>query len=180
MPADLRCTPIQGVFELLTHPFSDHRGAFLNTFRMLEPAFISSWGDRGIAQVNLSRTEMVGTIRGLHLQAEPHSDAKLVRCLRGRVWDVAVDLRHNSTTYGHWHAVELSPNQSNALLIPEGCAHGFQVLEPDSELLYLHSGIWAPEAEIGVRWDDPQLSITWPVAVCDFSARDSSLPYLTP
>ena len=140
---------------------------------------MGSWGDRGIAQVNLSRTEAVGTIRGLHLQAEPHSEAKLVRCLRGRVWDVAVDLRQDSATYGQWHAVELSPDQGNALLIPEGCAHGFQVLEPGSELLYLHSGAWEPEAETGVRWDDPTLAIAWPLPAGGLSERDCSLPRLS-
>jgi len=178
MPAELIRTPINGVFELLAHPFADHRGAFLNAFRAQELAFMSAWGDRAIAQVNLSRTKAVGTIRGLHLQAEPHSEAKLVRCLRGRAWDVAVDLRKNSATYCHWHAVELSPEQSNALLIPEGCAHGFQVLEAASELLYLHSGAWEPEAETGVRWDDPQLAIAWPLPAADLSDRDRSLPIL--
>ena len=178
MTAELRRTPINGVFELISQPFADHRGAFLNAFRGQELAFIGSWGDRGIAQVNLSRTEAVGTIRGLHLQAEPHSEAKLVRCLHGRVWDVAVDLRRESPTYGHWHAIELSPDQGNALLIPEGCAHGFQVLGPGSELLYLHSGAWEPEAETGVRWDDPQLAIAWPLPVNEMSDRDRSLPFL--
>ena len=139
---------------------------------------MGSWGDRGIAQVNVSRTETVGTIRGLHLQAPPHSEAKLVRCLRGRVWDVAVDLRPDSATYCHWHAVELSSERANALLIPEGCAHGFQVLEPGSELLYLHSGAWVPEAETGVRFDDPQLAIPWPLTPRGLSERDLALPLL--
>jgi len=178
MPAELRRTPINGVFELHAQPFADHRGAFLNAFRAQELAFMGSWGDRGIAQVNLSRTEAVGTIRGLHLQADPFSEAKLVRCLRGRVWDVAVDLRRDSPTYRHWHAVELCPAQGNALLIPEGCAHGFQVLEPGSELLYLHSGAWEPQAETGVRWDDPQLAVAWPLPVTDLSDRDRNLPFL--
>lgn len=178
MTAQLHRTPINGVFELHAQPFADHRGAFLNAFRAQEPAFMHSWGDRGIAQVNLSRTEAAGTIRGLHLQAAPHSEAKLVRCLRGRVWDLAVDLRIDSTTYGQWHALELSPEQGNALVIPEGCAHGFQVLEPSSELLYLHSGAWEPEAETGVRWDDPKLAIAWPLPVTDLSDRDRDLPFL--
>lgn len=178
MAAELRRTPINGVCEFLSEPFADHRGGFLNAYRAQEPAFIASWGDRRIAQVNHSRTEAVGTIRGLHLQAEPHSEAKLVRCLKGRVWDVAVDLRHDSITYGQWHAAELSPDQGNALLIPEGCAHGFQVLEPCSELLYLHSGAWVQEAETGVCWEDPQLAIAWPLPVTDLSDRDRSLPLL--
>jgi dTDP-4-dehydrorhamnose 3,5-epimerase len=178
MPAELRRTPIHGVFELVSQRFVDARGAFLNAFRAQEEAFMGSWGDRDIAQVNLSRNEVVGTIRGLHLQAEPYSEAKLVRCLKGKVWDVAVDLRRDSTTFGQWHAAELTPERSNALLIPEGCAHGFQVLEPGSELLYIHSGAWVPEAETGVRWDDPQLAIAWPLPPTELSKRDRNLPLL--
>lgn len=179
MPAELRRTPIFGVFELQTKPFVDARGAFLNAFRAQEEAFMWAWGDRDIAQVNLSRSEAVGTIRGFHLQASPHCEAKLVRCLKGRVWDVAVDLRSDSATYGQWQAVELTPERGNALLIPEGCAHGFQVLEPASELLYLHSGTWVPEAETGLRWDDPQLAISWPLAPTELSERDRGLPLLS-
>ena len=179
MPSELHLTPIDGVFELVCEPYVDDRGAFLNAFRAQEQSFVDSWGNRGICQVNLSRSESVGTIRGLHLQVPPHSEAKLVRCLKGRVWDVAVDLRTESATWGQWHAVELTPERSNALLLPEGCAHGFQVLEPGSELLYLHSGAWVPEAESGVRWDDPQLAITWPLLPKGLSERDRSLPLLS-
>ena len=179
MPSELHFTPIDGVFELYCEPYVDERGAFLNAFRAQEESFMSSWGDRGIAQVNLSRSASVGTIRGLHFQKPPHSESKLVRCLKGRVWDVAVDLRTESATWGHWHAVELNPERSNALLLPEGCAHGFQVLEPGSELLYLHSGAWVPEAESGVRWDDPQLAIPWPLLPIGLSERDRSLPLLS-
>lgn len=178
MPAELHPTPINGVFELVSQFFVDARGGFLNAFRAQEKAFMGSWGDRGIAQVNISRNEFAGTIRGLHLQASPHSEAKVVRCLKGRVWDVAVDMREKSPTYCHWQAVELTSERGNALLIPEGCAHGFQVLEPGSELLYLHSGAWVPEAETGVRWDDPHLAIPWPLPVADLSNRDRSLPLL--
>jgi dTDP-4-dehydrorhamnose 3,5-epimerase len=178
MPTESRYTPIAGVLELVGQPFSDHRGAFLNAFRAQEPAFAQAWGDRAISQMNLSRTEAVGAVRGLHFQAPPHSEAKLVRCLRGRVWDVAVDLRPDSPTCGHYYAVQLSPGAANALLIPEGCAHGFQVLEPGSELLYLHSGAWVPEAETGVRFDDPQLAISWPLPPLGMSERDLTLPLL--
>ena len=179
MPAELHHTSIHGVYELVSQQYLDTRGGFLNAFRAHEESFSRSWGDRGIAQVNLSRSESVGTIRGLHLQAPPHSEAKLVRCLKGRVWDVAVDLRTHSATCGQWHAVELNPERSNALLLPEGCAHGFQVLEPGSELLYLHSGVWVPGAESGVRWDDPQLAITWPLPPKGLSERDCNLPLLS-
>ena len=179
MPAEVFLTPINGVVELVCEPFVDARGAFLNAFRAQEESFLGSWGTRGISQVNLSRSDSVGTIRGLHLQIPPHSEAKLVRCLKGRVWDVAVDLRTHSATCGQWHAVELNPERSNALLVPEGCAHGFQVLEPGSELLYLHSGVWVPGAESGVRWDDPQLAITWPLPPKGLSERDCNLPLLS-
>ena len=179
MPAELLPTPINGVFELRSHSFVDSRGAFLNAFRAHEKEFLAAWGARGIAQVNLSRTESVGTIRGLHLQGKPHSEAKLVRCLKGNVWDVAVDLRRDSSTYGKWHAVQLRPERGNALLIPEGCAHGFQVLEAGSELLYLHSGAWVPQEERGVRWDDPELAIAWPLATTELSDRDRSLPLMS-
>ena len=179
MPTELCLTSINGVFELVCEPFVDSRGAFLNAFRAQDESFVGSWGGRGIAQVNLSRSESVGTVRGLHLQKPPHSEAKLVRCLKGRVWDVAVDLRTNSATHGQWHAVELNPERSNALLLPEGCAHGFQVLEPGSELLYLHSDIWVSEAESGVRWDDPQLAIPWPLEPKGLSDRDHNLPFLS-
>ena len=178
MPTELRATSIAGVWELVGQPFSDHRGAFLNGFRAQDPAFAKAWGESPIAQVNLSSTEAVGTVRGLHLQAPPHSEAKLVRCLRGRVWDVAVDLRPGSATLGCWHAAELSPAAGNALLIPEGCAHGFQVLQAGSELLYLHSGAWVPEAETGVHCCDPQLAITWPLPPVGLSERDARLPGL--
>lgn len=176
MATEARATPISGVLELEGRPFRDQRGAFLNAFRAQEPTFAQAWGERSIIQVNLSCTEVVGTVRGLHLQAPPYSEAKLVRCLRGRVWDVAVDLRPASFTYGHWYAAEISPGAANALLIPEGCAHGFQVLEPGSELLYLHSGAWVPEAETGVRFNDPQLAIPWPLPPIGLSERDLALP----
>jgi len=178
MPTEVGPTSIAGVLELVGQAFGDDRGVFLNAFRAQEPAFAQAWGDRAIAQANLSRTEAVGTVRGMHLQAPPHSEAKLVRCLRGRVWDVAVDLRPDSSTRGQWHAVELSPQSANALLIPEGCAHGFQVLKSGSELLYLHSGAWVPEAETGVRFDDPQLAIPWPLPLQGLSERDLALPLL--
>jgi len=178
MPTESHPTSIPGVLELVGQPFSDHRGAFLNAFRSQEQAFAQAWGDRAIVQVNLSRTDAVGAVRGVHFQASPHSEAKLVRCLRGRVWDVAVDLRPCSPTWGQWHAVELSPSAANTVMIPEGCAHGFQVLEPGSELLYLHSGAWVPEAETGVRFDDPQLNISWPLPPLGLSERDLALPLL--
>ena len=174
----LASTIVPDVFEISTDFFSDHRGAFVNAYRAHEHAYSKTWGVNPIQQVNFSFTNIVGTVRGLHMQAFPHCESKLVRCVRGRVWDVAVDLREHSPGFGKWHSVELSSQRSNALLIPAGCAHGFQVLEPGSELLYLHSGVWVPEAETGVRFDDPDLSIDWPLSPLGLSERDLALPLL--
>lgn len=178
MSSEIRSTPLPGVFEVISDVFLDRRGAFLNAFRSQEDAFKFIWKQRNIAQVNISRTEIAGTVRGLHLQASPFSEAKLIRCLRGRIWDVAVDLRPDSSFYGEWHAVELSPSAGNALFIPEGCAHGFQAMESGSELLYLHSGAWEPESETGVHYLDPGLAISWPLPPRGLSQRDENLPQL--
>ena len=180
MSVELRTTVIAGVMELTGQsPVYDHRGAFQNCFRRKETAFTQAWGERLITQVNLSRTETAGTVRGMHFQQTPYSEAKLVRCIRGRVWDVAVDMRSGSPSYGCWHACELSPEKGNALFIPEGCAHGFQVLEAGSELLYIHSGNWVLEAETGVLFNDPLLAIAWPLPPIGLSQRDLAFPLLS-
>ena len=138
---------------------------------------MKAWGDREIKQVNVSRSVSVGTIRGLHLQAEPHGEAVGALLARSRV-GCSRGSRQDSDTYGLWHSVELSPEKGNALLIPEGCGHGFQVLEHGSELLYLHSDPWVQQAETGVLWDDPQLAVAWPLPPTELSKRDRSLPLL--
>ena len=135
-------------------------------------------GEKCIAQINLSETRRRGALRGMHFQHPPHAEGKWVRCLRGRVFDVAVDLRRESPAFLRWHAVELSPEKANAFFIPEGCAHGFQALEDDCQLLYLHTAAYAPESEGGVRWDDPRLAIDWPLAVTDISERDLNHPLI--
>ncbi|WP_083384407.1 MULTISPECIES: dTDP-4-dehydrorhamnose 3,5-epimerase family protein [Cupriavidus] len=157
--------------------FADHRGAFARLFCSDELAPLL--GARRIVQANHSRTARVGAVRGMHFQRPPHAEMKLVRCLRGRVWDVALDLRAGSPTFLHWQAFELSADNGHMLVIPEGCAHGFQVLEPDSELLYLHTAAYAPAAEGGVRHDDPRAGIGWPLPVADVSARDRGHALLT-
>ena len=178
MKSEIVTTSINDLIEIHSQPFTDTRGFFLNAFREQESTFQKSWGGRSISQVNISHTKDVGVVRGLHYQKEPHSEAKLVRCLKGRVWDVAVDLRHQSPTYGQWHAIELSYELGNALLIPEGFAHGFQVLQPCSELLYLHSSHWVKESETGIRFNNPSLAINWPLPAEGISDRDLSLPFL--
>ena len=161
---------MEGVGVVKTHFLSDNRGAFGRLFckRNLEPII----KHRDIVQINFSLTESRGSIRGMHFQHSPYSEMKLVRCLKGRVWDVVVDLRSGSKTFLKWHAEELSPDSSNMIVIPEGCAHGFQTLEPCSELLYLHTNYYAPEAESGLAFDDQRLDIPWPLSVTDISVRD--------
>lgn len=135
-------------------------------------------GNRQIAQINHSRTSRVGALRGMHFQHPPHAEMKLVRCLRGSVWDVAVDLRAGSPTFLEWHAEELTPDGGQMMVIPEGFAHGFQALEPESEMLYLHTEFYEPRSEGGLRHDDPRLGIAWPLAPQDVSERDLAHPLL--
>ncbi|MBI5900166.1 MAG: dTDP-4-dehydrorhamnose 3,5-epimerase family protein [Rhodocyclales bacterium] len=174
---NIHATAISGVLVVESARIEDERGSFGRLFctRELEPAV----GDRRIVQVNHSRTRSVGAIRGMHFQYPPVTEMKLVRCLRGRVWDVAVDLRAGSPTFLRWHAEELSPGNCRMMVVPEGCAHGFQVLEPDSELLYLHTAFYTPISEAGLRYDDPALSVRWPLPVRDLSARDALHPLIT-
>jgi dTDP-4-dehydrorhamnose 3,5-epimerase len=167
---------ISGVTLVETVPYHDARGHFYRAFCQNDLSPIL--GKRRIEQINFSHTSIVGTIRGMHFQCAPHAEMKLIRCLKGMVWDVVVDLRRNSETFLRWHAVELSPEACNMLIIPEGCAHGFQVLKPESELLYLHTAGYSSQAEGGVRFDDPLVSITWPLPVSDISNRDISFPIL--
>jgi dTDP-4-dehydrorhamnose 3,5-epimerase len=165
-------TALPGVAVVEATRFADDRGAFARLYDGHKLALAIA--GRRIEQINLSRTTTVGAVRGLHFQYPPHAEMKLVRCLRGRVWDVTVDLRAGSSTFLRWHAEELAPDNARMLVIPEGCAHGFQVLEPESELLYLHTALYVPEAEGGVSWDDPRLGITWPLPVACLSPRDRS------
>jgi dTDP-4-dehydrorhamnose 3,5-epimerase len=173
---NIHSTALRGVAIVETHPFADRRGAFSRFFCKDELAAII--GNRDIVQINHSRTAMVGAVRGLHYQIPPHGEMKLVRCIRGRVWDVAVDLRTGSATFLQWHAEELTPDNGRMVVIPEGCAHGFQVLEAESELLYLHTAYYTPAAEGGLRHDEPRLGIAWPLPVADLSERDRHHPPL--
>jgi len=168
-------TKIPGLHVIENSPASDQRGSFARLFCMDELSGIL--GDRSIVQINQSKTNQVGAIRGLHFQYPPHAEMKFVRCLRGRVWDVALDLRAGSATFMQWHAQELSADNNMMMVIPEGCAHGFQVLEADSELLYLHTAPYRPSAEGAVRYNDPLPAISWPLPPVDLSARDAMHPF---
>jgi dTDP-4-dehydrorhamnose 3,5-epimerase len=170
-------TQIDGVLRVTLQPYSDERGWLARAFCDRELQAVLD--GRAIRQVNHSCTRRTGALRGLHFQHPPSAEMKCIRALRGRVWDVAVDLRAGSPTFLQYHAEELSPDNLRMLVIPEGCAHGFQVLEPDSELLYLHTAPYNRAAEGGVRWNDPRLQIAWPLPPTDISPRDQAHPYVT-
>jgi dTDP-4-dehydrorhamnose 3,5-epimerase len=169
-------TPMADLKLVQSQPHRDARGAFTRLFcaQELQPLL----GHRRIAQINQSRTSQAGIVRGLHFQHPPHAEMKMVRCLRGRLWDVAVDLRAGSPTFLQWHAQELVQDDAQMLVIPEGFAHGFQALEPESELLYLVTAFYHPPSEGGLRHDDPRLAIPWPLQPQDVSPRDLTHPLL--
>lgn len=177
-PMKINSTAISGVMLVEITPHIDPRGAFSRLY--CEHELGSLIANRRIVQINHSRTSAVGSIRGMHFQHSPHAEMKLVRCLKGRVWDVAVDLRANSPSFLQWHAEELSFENNRMLVIPEGCAHGFQVLEEESELLYLHTAFYVPAAEGGLRYDDSRVGISWPLPITDLSPRDARHPPIKP
>lgn len=169
-------TPIPGAYLIELEPIADERGWFARTFdreeferRGLEPA---------VVQCNASFNEHAGTLRGMHLQAEPHGEPKLVRCTRGAVFDVIVDLRPDSPAHRRWHGVELTPDNGRMLYIPVGVAHGFQTLADGSEVGYQMGHEYVPDSAGGVRWDDPAFGIDWPAPPSErvISPKDASYP----
>lgn len=168
--------PLAGLKRVERQRLGDNRG-FLARLFCAEELAEAGWTE-SIAQINHSYTAKRGTVRGLHFQLPPHAEMKLVSCIRGEVWDVAVDLRAGSPTFLHWHAEHLSADNGRALLIPEGLAHGFQALTDDVELLYCHSRPYAAHAEGGLNPTDPRLGIPWPLAVSHLSARDQAHPLI--
>jgi dTDP-4-dehydrorhamnose 3,5-epimerase len=163
-------TPIPGAYVIAPNPRGDHRGWFMRTFDRAMFAAHGLCGDW--VQLNHSHTAHTGSIRGMHYQKAPAAEVKLVRCVVGRVFDVLVDLRPDSTTYLRWFGTELSAQNQQMLYIPEGCAHGFQTLLPNTELVYCHSTPYSPDHEAGVRFNDPTINITWPLPIADISERD--------
>jgi dTDP-4-dehydrorhamnose 3,5-epimerase len=170
--------PLAGAAEIRTDAHRDARGWFARLFCQNDLAAIN--GGRPIQQINLSHTLARGTIRGLHLQNPPHSEDKAVRCIRGRVFDVMVDLRSRSATFGQWYSIVLDSSTLNMVYIPRGFAHGFQTLEDNCEILYLHTEFHTPDAEAGYRFDSPELGIAWPLEVTELSERDKNLPCFDP
>lgn len=170
---DLTETAIAGVCVVQRKRIGDQRGFLERLYCETE------WGQQrlpGFRQINRTLTDKAGTVRGMHFQHPPAAEVKLVTCLRGRVFDVAVDVRQGSPTYGHWFGTLLEGSGDTSLLIPEGCAHGFQTLEADCEMLYLHSSDYSPEHEGGVN--AATLGIEWPHGITLRSDRDSQLPDL--
>lgn len=165
-------TEIAGAFEVRHDVRADARGRFRRQY--CEREFADAGLNTRWVQVNHSVTLGKGSVRGMHFQRPPKAEAKLVSCTVGRAFDVVVDLRSGSETFLRWTAVEI--DQATSLYIPEGCAHGFQALTDEVQLIYLHSSYYAPELEGGVRFDDPAIGIDWPLPVGTISDRDRSFP----
>lgn len=166
---------IADCYVVALEPFEDERGFFARAFSTDE--FEAHGLAPTISQVNISLSRQAGTTRGIHWQEAPHSEAKLVRCIRGSIYDVCVDVRPDSDTAGEWVGVELSAENRLALYVPPGCGHAHQTLEDDTELLYTTSAPYAPAAERGARWDDPIFDIEWPLTDdLTVSAKDQGWP----
>ncbi len=169
-------TPLAGAHIVEIEQHEDDRGFFARSFCREE--FEAHGLNPHVAQSNISFNRRRGTLRGMHYQAAPYAEAKLVRCTQGAIWDVIVDLRHDSPGFRQWHGVELSAANRRALYVPEGFAQGFVTLADNSEVLYLMSQAYRSDAARGLRWDDPAVGITWPVADPHLSERDRGLPLL--
>jgi len=169
-------TAIAGVLTVEIDPMRDARGFFARTWCRDEFAAVGV--DAVWVQENLGRSPAMGTLRGMHLQRPPHDEVKLVRCVAGRIQDVAVDLRPGSPTYRRWVGAELSAERGDMLLVPTGCEHGYLTLEPDTDVLYLTSAAYDRASATGVRFDDPALGIEWAGPIAVISDRDRAWPLL--
>lgn len=172
----LTSLPLQGLMCVQRQRLVDQRG-FLSRLFCADELLGIGWSGE-IMQVNHTQTVLKGTVRGLHYQLAPYAETKLVTCVRGVIWDVAIDLRAGSPTFLRWHGQTLSAENLCAMVIPEGFAHGFQTLTDDCELIYLHSRVYAPEVEAGLNPLDTAIGIEWPLAITVRSARDASHPWL--
>ena len=175
---NIQRTALPDVVVVTPQRFGDDRGFFSEVFNA--KAFVEALGDFTFVQDNHSLSATPGTVRGLHYQTEPHAQGKLVRCARGRILDVAVDIRRASPTFGRHVAVELSADNWSQLWVPPGFAHGFCTLVPDCEVLYKVTSLYAPANDCGIAWDDPDLGIAWPVqpGEATLSAKDGKHPRL--
>jgi dTDP-4-dehydrorhamnose 3,5-epimerase len=169
---DFHPTPLAGLLVVQRKPVEDQRGFFCRFFCAEE--FHAYGFKKQLAQIKK------GDVRGLHFQYPPHAECKIVSCLRGEVYDVAVDIRRGLPTFLQWHGEILSASNQKSLLIPEGFAHGFQALTENCELLYLHSEAFHPQAEGALHVADPEIGIVWPIAVAELSERDRTHPFIAP
>jgi len=167
---------LEGLYSITRKKRVDSRGYFSRLF--CDEELLSIGWNSSIKQINMTRTTVPGTLRGIHYQNQPHSEMKLVSCLKGAIWDVVVDLRSESPTFLEWHSQVLSEENQISLSIPMGFAHGFQSLTPDVELLYFHSASYDVNAEAGIRYNDPILNVDWPLVITEISDRDLNHPLL--
>lgn len=167
-------TRLEGAYIIELERRTDERGFFARTWCQRE--FAATGLEQRFVQANLSYSRRRGTLRGMHYQVPPFSEAKLVRCVRGALYDVIIDLRRNSKTYKQWIGVKLSGENHKMLYVPEGFVHGFQTLEDDTDVVYQVSQFYSPESERGVRYDDPAFGIVWPLKVEVVSEKDRSWP----
>lgn len=171
-------TELAGAFVIDLEPRRDERGFFARGFCVRE--FAAHGLQTGIVQANLSQNVKRGTLRGMHYQKPPHAEVKMVRCTRGAVYDVIVDIRRGSPTYLRWIGVELTRDNHRLLYVPEGFAHGYQALTDDSELLYMVTQFYAPDHEDAIRWNDPSIGIRWPLPDPILSPKDAAHPDFAP
>jgi len=165
---------IDGAYVIEVEKFEDERGFV--AYGWTERDFLAQGISAKFVEMIVSYSHRKGTLRGMHYQAEPFAQAKLVRCTQGAIYDVAIDLRHESPTYKQWHAVELTAHNRHMFYIPEGCAHGFQTLDDRTEVFYQISNVYAPDYYGGVRWDDPAFGVKWPDDERTIIARDREYP----
>ncbi|MFC1885019.1 dTDP-4-dehydrorhamnose 3,5-epimerase [Thermodesulfobacteriota bacterium] len=168
--------PLKDACVIIPELLCDNRGAFGRIFCKNE--FKKLGHNKEIVQINHSLNRKIGATRGMHFQYPPKCEIKMVKCVKGSVFDVIVDIRKDSPTFLQWHGIELSETNMKMIYIPEGFAHGFQVLQPDSELIYLHTEFYAPEYEGALRYSDPILNIKWPLKVADISENDKNHPLI--
>lgn len=176
-PSHFRPCEISGVTLVQRTRFEDSRG-FLSRLYAAD-AFQAAGLAKPLVQINHALTRRIGTVRGMHFQRPPQAETKVVTCIRGEIFDVAIDLRRGSPTFLQWHGEVLSAGNLRSLLIPEGCAHGFQALSENCELIYLHTAPYEPSTEGAVNALDPLLAIKWPLDITERSDRDSAHPMLT-
>lgn len=167
-------TNLEGVYIITPDFIEDERGFFARTFCRRE--FEANGLNPNLVQCNISFNKQKGTLRGMHYQIAPHTEAKLVRCTKGAIYDVIIDLRAESPTFRQWIAVELTAENHHQLYVPEGFAHGYQTLLPETEVCYQVSEFYNPQSERGVRWNDPAFAISWPLPVAAVSFKDATHP----